>query len=126
MPEGKVMNRWLVVVGGILIQLCLGAIYAWSAFTTKLTLEPYQFTKPQTQIIFSVGLASFAVVMALVAGRWQKTAGPRLVALVGGLVLGLGYVVAGLAGSSFAGILIGVGLLGGAGIGLGYVCPIAA
>ncbi|MBM4029040.1 MAG: OFA family MFS transporter, partial [Planctomycetes bacterium] len=104
----------------------LGAIYAWSAFTTKLTLEPYQFTKPQTQIIFSVGLASFAVVMALVAGRWQKTAGPRLVALVGGLVLGLGYVVAGLAGSSFAGILVGVGLLGGAGIGLGYVCPIAA
>ncbi|MCU0915476.1 MAG: OFA family MFS transporter [Planctomycetes bacterium] len=126
MPEGKVMNRWLVVGGGILVQLCLGAIYAWSAFTTKLTAAPYNFTKPQTQIIFSVGLASFAVVMALVAGKWQKTAGPRRVALVGGLILGLGYVIAGLAGSSFAGILIGVGLLGGAGIGLGYVCPIAA
>jgi OFA family oxalate/formate antiporter-like MFS transporter len=45
---------------------------------------------------------------------------------VGGIVLGLGYVLAGLAGTSFWGILIGVGLLGGAGIGLGYVCPIAA
>jgi len=126
MPEGKVMNRWLVVVGGILVQLCLGAIYAWSAFATKLTLEPYDFTKTQTQIIFSVGLATFAVVMALIAGQWQKKAGPRLVAIVGGVVLGLGYIVAGLSGTNFYGILIGVGLLGGAGIGLGYVCPIAA
>jgi len=33
----KVMNRWLVVVGAILIQLCLGAIYAWSVFTPALS-----------------------------------------------------------------------------------------
>jgi hypothetical protein len=31
------MNRWLVVVGALLIQLCLGANYAWSAFTADLT-----------------------------------------------------------------------------------------
>lgn len=126
MSEQKVMNRWIVVVGAILIQLCLGAIYAWAAFTGKLTEAPYSFSKTETQIVFSVGLATFAVVMALVAGNWQKKVGPRVVALVGGIVLGLGYVVAGLSGTSFWGILIGVGLLGGAGIGLGYVCPIAA
>jgi OFA family oxalate/formate antiporter-like MFS transporter len=126
MNGDKVLNRWLVVVGAILIQLCLGAIYAWSAFTGKLTAEPFDFTKTQTQIIFSLGLLSFAVVMALIAGRWQKKVGPRLVALVGGIVLGLGYVIAGLSADSFWGILIGIGLLGGAGIGLGYVCPIAA
>jgi len=126
MPEGKVMNRWLVVVGGILIQLCLGAIYAWSAFTKKLTIEPFNFTKAQTQIVFSVGLVTFAVVMALIAGKWQKKAGPRVVAIAGGIVLGLGYLLAGFAGTSFFGILVGVGVLGGAGIGLGYVCPIAA
>ena len=126
MEEKKVMNRWLVVVGGILIQLCLGAIYAWSAFTKKLTEAPFDFTKLQTQIIFCVGLASFAVVMALIAGRWQKRVGPRIVAMTGGIVLGLGYLFAGFAGNSFAGILIGVGVLGGAGIGLAYVCPIAA
>jgi len=125
MSSQKTMNRSLVVVGGILVQLCLGAIYAWSAFTSKLTADPFGFTKTQTQIIFSLGLLTFAVVMALVAGRWQKKVGPRLVALVGGIVLGIGYVIAGLAGTSFWGILIGVGLLGGAGIGLGYVCPIA-
>jgi len=124
--EQKVMNRWLVVAGGILIQLCLGAIYAWSAFTKKLTAAPYEFTKTQTQIIFSVGLLTFAVVMALIAGKWQKKVGPRKVAITGGIVLGLGYLFAGFSGTSFAGILLGVGVLGGAGIGLAYVCPIAA
>jgi OFA family oxalate/formate antiporter-like MFS transporter len=64
--------------------------------------------------------------MALVAGKWQKKVGPRRVALAGGLVLGAGYVLAGFVGSSFAGILAGIGILGGAGIGLAYVCPIAA
>jgi len=124
MSEQKVMNRWWVVGGGILVQLCLGAIYAWSAFTKKL--EAAGFTKTRTQVIFSVGLLTFAVVMALVAGKWQKKAGPRKVALIGGIVLGLGYILAGMCGTSFWGILLGVGLLGGAGIGLGYVCPIAA
>lgn len=115
-----------MVAGAIDVQLCLGAIYAWSAFTKKLENDPFVFSKTQTQIIFSVGLLTFAVVMALIAGNWQKKVGPRLVALTGGIVLGLGYILAGLSGSSFLGIIIGIGVLGGAGIGLAYVCPIAA
>ncbi|MBN2300916.1 MAG: MFS transporter, partial [Lentisphaerae bacterium] len=124
--ENKVINRWLVVVGGILIQLCLGAIYAWSAFTKKLTEDPFAFSKTQTQAVFSAGLVAFAVVMALIAGKWQKKVGPRIVAMTGGVVLGIGYVFAGLAGANFWGILFGIGILGGTGIGLAYVCPIAA
>jgi len=124
--NGESTNRWLVVAGGVLIQVCLGAIYAWSAFTAKLTAAPYDFSRTQTQVIFSVSLVTFAVVMALVAGRWQARAGPRVVSLTGGLILGLGYLVAGFSGTNFLGILVGIGLLGGAGIGLAYVCPIAA
>jgi OFA family oxalate/formate antiporter-like MFS transporter len=126
MTSERVLNRWLVVAGGILIQMCLGAIYAWSAFTAKLTTAPFDFTRTQTQVIFSIGLLSFAVVMALVAGRWQARSSPRVVAATGGMVLGLGYVLAGLSGTSFTGMLLGIGVLGGAGIGLAYVCPIAA
>ena len=70
----KTMNRWWVVLGAILIQLALGAIYSWSVFTKALTAEPYAFSKTQTQIIFSVGLASFAFVMVL-AGQLQLDAG---------------------------------------------------
>lgn len=126
MPQEKVMNRWLVVVGAILIQLCLGAIYAWSVFTKKLAAPDggYEFTATQTQWIFSAGLATFAIVM-LFAGRWQARVGPRRVAVVGGLVLGAGYMLGGLLGTSFAIQLVCVGIIGGGGIGLAYVVPIA-
>jgi len=126
----KVSNRWLVVVGAVLIQLCLGAIYAWSVFTPYLEDKQgvFQFSKTQTQAIFSVGLATFAIVMVL-AGRWQAKSGPRIVALTGGLVLGAGYLLAGLLKDAlfghFVNQIIFIGLVGGAGIGLGYVCPIA-
>ncbi|MFH1417901.1 MAG: OFA family MFS transporter [Planctomycetota bacterium] len=123
-----VMNRWLVVVGAILIQLALGAIYAWSVFTTTLKASPdkggYGFTASETQWIFSAGLAAFALVM-LFAGRWQAKSGPRLVAAVGGLVLGAGYVLGGFLGETFISQFVCIGLVGGAGIGLAYVVPIA-
>ncbi len=122
--QSKVLDRRLVVVGALLIQLCLGAIYAWSVFTPELQKPPFNFTSTQTQIIFSVSLATFAVVMVL-AGRWQAHAGPRIVALTGGAVLGAGYILAGLFGHTFWAQVIFIGLIGGAGIGLGYVCPIA-
>jgi len=124
MTNERLMNRWWVVVGAILIQLCLGAIYAWSVFTTELQAAPYNFTKTQTQIIFSVGLASFAFVMIL-AGRMQAKFPPRLVALLGGLVMGAGYAAARFVGTSFIGHVLTIGLIGGSGIGLAYVVPIA-
>ncbi len=123
MSQHRIQNRWLVVVGAVLIQLCLGAVYAWSVFTPELLAAGW--TRLETQIVFSVGLASFALMM-LVAGRQLKRWGPRRLAMAGGVALGLGYLVAGLTGgSSFWGVLVGVGLIGGTGIGLGYVVPIA-
>jgi len=129
MSEQKVMNRWLVVVGAIVIQLCLGAIYAWSVFTKKITLSvaeggEYGFTATQAAWIFSAGLATFAVVMVM-AGRLQAKLGPRPLAMAGGVVLGGGYMLGGFIGSSFITQLLCIGIIGGAGIGLAYVVPIA-
>ncbi len=124
MPEDKPMNRWLVVLGAVMIQFCLGAIYAWSVFTPSLVAEPYNFTATQTQVIFGVGLATFAAVM-IGAGRLQSKFPPRNIAALGGIVLGIGYVGARFVGTSFAGHLITIGVVGGAGIGLAYVVPIA-
>jgi len=46
--DDKMMKRWMVVVGALLIQLCLGAIYAWGLFTptlqapkSRLAMETY-------------------------------------------------------------------------------------
>lgn len=120
------MNRWLVVVGAILIQLALGAIYAWSVFTPELTKlgGAYQFSAGQAAWIFSTGLFFFAVVM-IWAGRKMNTIGPQKLAMFGGLILGAGYVLAAFFGDSFMMQLIFIGIIGGSGIGLAYVVPIA-
>ncbi|NQT97325.1 MAG: OFA family MFS transporter [Candidatus Marinimicrobia bacterium] len=119
----KVMNRWFVVIGAILIQLCLGAIYAWSVFTPQL--KQAGWSAAQTQVVFSAGLAFFAIVM-VIAGRLMPKIGPRNLAMAGGIVLGAGYLLAGLfGGTNFWAILIFIGVIGGSGIGLAYVVPIA-
>lgn len=126
LPRYLTAHRWLVVVGAVLIQLALGAIYAWSVFTQRLT-DPagdYGFSATQTAWVFSAGLASFALVMVL-AGRWQRRLGPRRMSAAGGLLLGTGYVLGGLAGESYWAQLLCIGVVGGAGIGLAYVVPIA-
>ena len=114
------------MVGAVLIQFCLGAIYAWSVFTTPLKDPDIGgWSKAQTQIVFSVGLAMFALVMVF-AGRKLATWGPQRLAIIGGLLLGAGYAIGGIGGgTNFWVVLIGIGFIGGAGIGFGYVVPIA-
>lgn len=123
MSNQNTPNRWLVVIGAILIQVSLGAIYAWSVFTPAL--QSLGWSKLETQLVFAVGLVTFAIVMVF-AGRMLSKLGPRKLAVLGGLTLGAGYALAGLfGGGNFWSVCIGVGLIGGAGIGLGYVVPIA-
>jgi MFS transporter, OFA family, oxalate/formate antiporter len=123
MKNQKSFNRGFVVLGAILIQLALGAIYAWSVYT-KLLVEA-GWSRAETQMVFSAGLALFAIVM-VIAGRMMPIVGPRKLAFSGGIVLGLGYILAGLFGAeNFITTFLFVGILGGSGIGLGYVVPIA-
>jgi len=123
MSVSRPMDRRFVILGAILMQLSLGAIYAWSVFTPALKAAGW--SKLDTQLVFALGLASFAVVM-VGAGKALTKFGPQRLAIAGGLTLGLGYILAGLMGAeNFWAVMLGVGLIGGAGIGLGYVVPIA-
>ena len=61
----EIKNRWMVVIAAIVLELALGAIYAWSVYVPAfLTYSSYTSTT-LTQIPYSVGLASFAVVVVL-------------------------------------------------------------
>ncbi|MCJ2164176.1 MULTISPECIES: OFA family MFS transporter [unclassified Pseudodesulfovibrio] len=123
MTKEKVMNRWLVVLGAILIQLCLGALYAWSVFTPALKTAGW--TKMDTQIVFAVGSAVFAIVMVL-AGKKLATWSPRKLTMASGIILGAGYAMAGIfGGTNFWSLLLFIGFVSGTGIGIGYVVPIA-
>ena len=135
MSDEKIGNRNLVILGALIVQLCLGSIYAWSFFQTALRdgAGAYIWDPLYTQLPFAAGLASFALFM-IFAGRWQDRVGPRKVATVGGILLGIGYISAFFVdmvtgGDAFLGtvyLVITYGIIGGAGIGFAYVCPIAA
>lgn len=124
MANDKVINRWFVVVGAVIIQLALGALYAWSLFTKALKEAPYNFTTSQTQAIFTAAIVTFAIVM-IFAGIQMKKSEPRSLTIIGGIVLGAGYILGSLLGSSFLMQFICIGIISGAGIGLAYVVPIA-
>lgn len=118
----RVMNRWIVVVGALLIQLALGAVYIWSVFKEPL-MDKFGWTPAATNLTFSISLLVFAV-GTVVFGRLQDRIGPRWVATIGGLLLGLGLILASKT-SSVGWLYFSFGILGGAGIGAGYVCPLA-
>jgi len=126
--EEKVMNRWIVVIGAILIQLALGTIYTWGTMTIFVTpylnvYSPEAVESTATVYIFGLGLLSFAITM-IFAGQLQQKIGPKKTALIGAVVLGAGmFLSAGM--TSLIGMLISYGILFGAGIGFGYVTPIA-
>ncbi|OYT27781.1 MAG: MFS transporter [Candidatus Altiarchaeales archaeon ex4484_96] len=120
----KAGNRWLVMIGALMLQLCLGAVYAWSVFAAELKAD-FAWSVTETQIVFSVALATFALVMVW-AGKLQDKMGPQKIALVGAGLLGLSYVASGFMTGNFMWFLLTLGIGAGAGIGLAYVCPIAA
>ncbi len=122
--QGKLKhNRWLVVVGAILIQIALGGIYAWSVFTYSLLKDPYNFTIIQTQAIFSACLLSFTLVMIFTNTKMKKI-GFKPFLILGGLVLGSGYILGSQLGTLFFIQFICVGIIGGAGIGFAYGVPV--
>lgn len=113
----KRYQGWIVTFAGTGINLALGVLYAWSVISKQITKE-WGWNETQTALPYSVAIALFAFTM-VPAGRLQDKWGPRLVATLGGIFCGAGFIVASLS-QSLAGLVIGFGILAGIGIGFGY------
>ena len=87
-------DRLRVVLGAVMIQLVLGTVYGYSIFWQPLQAE-VGLPQTQTNYAFAICILSFAVVM-VIGGRVQDVLGPRLPAIVGGILLGAGFLIAGL------------------------------
>src|SRR3972149_1035763 len=123
MAEEKLTNRWLMVVMALVLQLCLGVLYAWSVFRAPMMKE-LGYTVKEVGYPFMASLFFFAVGM-IFAGRWQDKAGPRKVAIFGGLLLGVGAILSGVLYKTIGGVGVVFGRGGGWGVGCAYVRPIA-
>src|SRR5438045_4988533 len=83
------MNRWRVVVGGVLMNLALGSLYAWSVFVAPLEKE-FGWKRTQTSLTYTIAIVTFALSF-MVAGRLQDKKGPRICALIGTLFVAAGF-----------------------------------
>lgn len=117
------VNRWVLAAASVLMQVCLGIIYAWSVFRGPLE-RYYGWPKTVSIAPYRWSILFFTLAMIL-AGFWQDQKGPRLVGSIGGLLLGTGCVLAGLVGGTPMGLNLAYGVVAGLGVGFAYVTPIA-
>lgn len=117
-------KRWMIAIAAVIIQLCLGTVYAWSVFKNDLVAN-HGWDEVQTSATFMICIGMIGLAAAF-GGILVDKKGPRLIATLGGLLFGIGTIVGGI-GVQTENILIlylGYGLLGGLGNGFGYVTPI--
>jgi MFS transporter, OFA family, oxalate/formate antiporter len=122
MPE-RVTNRWLIAAAGVLMQLALGAVYAWSVFRKPLSKE-FDTSVSSVNLAFTLTIV-FLGLSAYFGGLWMAKVGPRKVAITAGLLYGTGVILTSLSSSAIALLYLTYGVVAGIGLGLGYIVPIA-
>lgn len=113
-------KRWLYVFLGILIMMCLGTVYSWSVF--RISVEKlYNIGSAQSGLPYMTSLAFYALFM-LITGRYIDKYSPRLIVFIGGLLVGGGWILSGLAENIYI-LALTYGVVTGAGVGIVYGVP---
>jgi OFA family oxalate/formate antiporter-like MFS transporter len=118
-------NRWLIASMGTVLQTCLGGVYAWSFFQ-KPIMAAYSWNNTQVAWIFSIAICFLGLAAAWGGINLQKYS-PRKLAISGGILFAVGYILSAVAMwfHSLPLFYLSYGVIGGCGLGLGYVTPVA-
>jgi OFA family oxalate/formate antiporter-like MFS transporter len=119
----NVTNRWIIATAGVVMQVALGAVYAWSVFRVPLS-DAYGTGVSAVNTTFSIAILALGFA-AFFGGLWMNKSGPRIVALSAGVLYGAGIFLASFAQPSLWILYLTYGLMAGIGIGLGYIVPVA-
>ena len=117
-----VLNRWWIAVAGVCLQMALGAAYAWSVFRIPLSKE-FGWSISQITLTFTISWF-FLGCSTVVGGLWMKRIGPRVVAMVAGMLWGGGVFLASFSAHRLWWMYLTYGVIGGIGLGMGYIVPI--
>jgi MFS transporter, OFA family, oxalate/formate antiporter len=112
-------NRWLVAAAAVVLQLVLGTVHAWSVFRAPLG-EATGWTTPEITLAYSLAILLLGGTAPL-GGLLLARLGPRRVGLLAAGLYGGGTTLAGLAADRLWLLYAGYGLVGGLGLGLGFV-----
>ncbi|WP_027340747.1 L-lactate MFS transporter [Halonatronum saccharophilum] len=117
-------NRWMYIPLGLIIFMCMGTVYAWSIFR-KPVEELFGISATQSGLPYMAFLVSYAVLMPIAGGMIDKY-GPRKMTISGGLLVSIGWLLAGFSPEiNFAFLIFSYGIIGGAGVGIAYGAPMA-
>lgn len=122
MVEEKLSQRWIVVIGGFLILMCLGVAYTWGVFIMPIAKE-FGWGRGETSLAVSILLLVFSVFM-VAGGIAEKKYGPKVIASAGGILVSLGWILACFTKSLWW-LYFSYGVLSGIGTGLGYSSSIS-
>jgi MFS family permease len=115
-------GRWVYVVLGLIMCVCLGAVYAYSIFLAPVR-KTFDVSASMANLPFMVFLAFFAVTMFF-GGRVMEKLGPRKLGIIGGIIVGLGWLLSSFASNIWV-LTLTYGVIAGSGVGLVYGCPVA-
>jgi MFS transporter, OFA family, oxalate/formate antiporter len=116
-------GRWIFVALGLAINVCLGSIYSWSVFRLPLQ-QLWSIDATASLLPFIFFFASFAVLMPLAGAPLDKY-GPRPLTIIGGIIVGIGWILASQA-PNITFLTLAYGIIGGAGVGIVYNATIGA
>jgi OFA family oxalate/formate antiporter-like MFS transporter len=119
----KVVNRWIIAAAGVLMQVALGAVYAWSVFRAPL-VKQFGWSISEVTLTFTISIFVLGIA-AFLGGLWLNRVGPRVVAVSGGILYGLGVFLASFSAHKLWWLYLSYGLIGGIGLGLSYIVPVA-
>ncbi len=112
------MNKWIYPPIGFIINIALGTIYSWSVFRVPLE-RLFNWSSVESNLPFTLFLALFGLSMPF-GGMAMSKIGPRRTALIGAVLVGLGWILAGFAGQvawHLPYMLAVYGVVGGIGVG---------
>jgi MFS transporter, OFA family, oxalate/formate antiporter len=115
------ISRWWRVVGGLLMNLALGSLYAWSVFVAPLEKE-FGWKRADTTWVFTWAVVVFALSF-IIAGRLQDKLGPFKVSITGCILLTAGFLLSAQT-TSLTYLIVCFGVVVGIGNGFGYATPI--
>jgi len=82
----------------------------------------YSLNATEGALPFIIFLAAFAILMPF-GGRWIQKYGPRRIGIIGGILVGIGWILAGFSTNLLL-LCLTYGVIAGAGVGLAYSAPI--
>ena len=123
MTSGR--TRWGYLLTSFVMNIMLGSAYSWSVFSKPL-IDGYGATTFTAMLPFAVALGTFSLGMVF-AGKFVDRHGPRKIAMLGGLLVSVGYMLSYLmdrTGWPVGTLILTYGVVMGLGIGFSYNPPI--